>query len=46
VTTTTAPPAKSVAPSAPSLGTNFSAATPATEAIPPYDPRSCPDTKK
>ena len=45
-TTTTAPPAKSVAPSAPALGTAFSAATPATEAIPPYDPRSCPDTKK
>jgi LCP family protein required for cell wall assembly len=45
-TTTTAPAIKSVAPSAPSLGPVFSAATPATEAIPPYDPRSCPDTSK
>jgi LCP family protein required for cell wall assembly len=45
-TTTTAPTTKSVAPAAPALGSAFSAATPATEAIPPYDPRSCPDTSK
>jgi LCP family protein required for cell wall assembly len=44
-TTITAPP-KSVAPAAPSLGSSFSPATPATEAIPPYDPRSCPVSKK
>jgi LCP family protein required for cell wall assembly len=45
-TTTTAPPVASSTPAAPSLGSVFSAATPATEAIPPYDPRSCPTTSK
>jgi LCP family protein required for cell wall assembly len=45
-TTTTAPVAKSVAPAAPALGPVFSAATPATEAVPPYDPRSCPNLSK
>jgi LCP family protein required for cell wall assembly len=45
-TTTTAPVVKSVAPPAPALSPVFSAATPATEAIPPYDPRTCPNTAK
>jgi LCP family protein required for cell wall assembly len=45
-TTTTAPVVKSVAPAAPTLSPAFSAATPATEAIPPFDPRSCPNTSK
>ena len=45
-TTTTAPPTKSTQAKSPALGSVFSAATPATEKIPSYDPRSCPNRAK